>query len=331
MMNISLSSAIDKKRQKVALNGASSMTNRSENIKVSAPTTNNVFGIHDDDDNDEDDTKITSGRSLVNRDIRREQDALKARASKALEGKSLSIYDFDGTYDQIKSSNGTSNRNSASATKKESRYISDMLQQASKRNLERDVIRERLIGKELAKEEENYEGKEKFITSAYKKKLAERQLWNLEEEKQREREEKEDTQRKSDGIMGFYSNFNKNVALGKQVMQINVSSDTEYRKSLNLTSNNSRQDQKNTNMAWDSKETNEKGKGTDITIESSRSELSERNIQHNEATTASNSTVSPETITLSARELRSIKLQEARHRYFQRRGITEEEARNERL
>jgi hypothetical protein len=59
-------------------------------------------------------------------------------------------------------------------------------------------------------------GKEKFITKAYKLKLAERQQWEAEEEEQRKKEEENDVSKNTSGAAfgNFYGNFARNVALG---------------------------------------------------------------------------------------------------------------------
>mmetsp|Transcript_32342 Transcript_32342/g.53481 ORF Transcript_32342/g.53481 Transcript_32342/m.53481 type:complete len:320 (-) Transcript_32342:45-1004(-) len=194
-MNISLSSAAEKKQKKKG--GVSYGLNSA---------TTNAFGDDDDDDDDDDD----NGRDQVNRDLLREQDALRQRASAAMK------YDFDGTYDE-NDKKATNEVTRTKTKKKESRYMKDLLQQAKKRNYERDQAHERKLAKEQQAEDQGeFRGKEKFITSAYKKTLEERELWKQEEEAQTQQEERENvTKRSKDGLLsGFYGNFNKNVAMG---------------------------------------------------------------------------------------------------------------------
>ena len=83
---------------------------------------------------------------------------------------------------------------------KKSRYIGELLKAAKQRERERDVIHERKVAKEQAQEEAEYMGKDKFVTKAYKQKLAERELWAQEEEARRLEEEEEDvTKRTGEG------------------------------------------------------------------------------------------------------------------------------------
>ena len=193
-MNISLTSAAEKQKKAKLLYGLNT-------TNTTATTKSNVFGDDDDDDEEEEE----SGRDQVNRDLLREQESLRQRASSAM-------YDFDGTYDEVAAV--AVPKGEKSEIKKESRYIADMMKKSVKRNYERDIAHERKLAKEQAAEEGDFAGKEKFITSAYKKQLAERELWKQEEEEQRQRDEREDVTKRKDGLSGFYSNFNKNVAMG---------------------------------------------------------------------------------------------------------------------
>lgn len=66
------------------------------------------------------------------------------------------------------------------------------MKKAEERQREQEVVYERKIAKERSKDDHLYADKDKFVTSAYKKKLAEQAKW-MEEERLRElREEKED-------------------------------------------------------------------------------------------------------------------------------------------
>ncbi|CAI9785741.1 unnamed protein product [Fraxinus pennsylvanica] len=78
---------------------------------------------------------------------------------------------------------------------------------------EHEIIYEKKLAKERSKDEHVYADKDKFVASAYKKKLAEQAKW-LEEERLRElREEKDDVTKKTD-ISDFYFNLGKNVVFG---------------------------------------------------------------------------------------------------------------------
>ncbi|KAL5213931.1 hypothetical protein ABZP36_003083 [Zizania latifolia] len=74
----------------------------------------------------------------------------------------------------------------------QSKYIAALKEKAEQRKREQDIIYERKLHKERSKEDHLYADKDKFVTSAYRKKLEEERKW-LEEEKRRQlQEEKED-------------------------------------------------------------------------------------------------------------------------------------------
>lgn len=72
------------------------------------------------------------------------------------------------------------------------RYIQTLIDKAKVREREHEIIYERKLAKERTKEDHLFADKDKFVTGAYKRKLAEQAKW-LEEERLRQlREEKED-------------------------------------------------------------------------------------------------------------------------------------------
>ncbi|KAJ6906704.1 hypothetical protein NC652_024195 [Populus alba x Populus x berolinensis] len=96
---------------------------------------------------------------------------------------------------------------------KDSKYIKTLMGKAEERKRQHDVIFEKNLAKERSKEDHLFADKDKFVTAAYKRKLAEQEKW-MEEERLRElREQKEDVTKKSD-LSDFYFNLGKNVALG---------------------------------------------------------------------------------------------------------------------
>ncbi|KAK8948700.1 hypothetical protein KSP39_PZI005142 [Platanthera zijinensis] len=164
-----------------------------------------IFG----DDNDYDDvTKEISRQASKSRALQMIDDQQK----KALED-DPSAFDYDGVYDKMKMNAARSRVQDQS--KREPKYITSIIETAKKREREHEVIYERKLLKERSKDDHEYEDKEKFVTSAYKKQLAERAKWLEEERLQGIREEKEDVTKKSD-LTDFYFSLNKNVAFGAQ-------------------------------------------------------------------------------------------------------------------
>ncbi|MBA0548539.1 hypothetical protein Golob_019633 [Gossypium lobatum] len=110
------------------------------------------------------------------------------------------------------------------------KYIQNLMKKAEQRKWEQEIVYERKLVKERSKEDHLYADKDKFVTSAYKRKLAEQAKWMEEERLRQLREEKEDitdaltylvdchflglkVTKKSD-LSDFYFNLGKNVAFG---------------------------------------------------------------------------------------------------------------------
>ncbi|KAG7350783.1 coiled-coil domain containing protein [Nitzschia inconspicua] len=214
-MNISFSATNQKKGNLgYGLNSRSSVADGS--------STKNVFG---DDNSDEEEcneeTANSSGRQAVNQQIAKEQAALRKRAQAILTTvEDPSMYDYDGAYDTFKSKQDDADDQAKKKAQEDrkSKYIGDLLKAAQVRERERDAIYERRIAREQAEEDakEEFSGKEKFVTKAYKRKLEERKQWELEQEEKERQEDANDVTKKSAGaaFASFYGNLNKNVAAG---------------------------------------------------------------------------------------------------------------------
>lgn len=166
-------------------------------------------------------TSSRDARQAFNKELAAEQAALRLRSQKAMEN-NPNVYDYDAEYESFSSSvqaqaaakDAESSALSKQANeKRESRYIQNLLQKAKERQYEREIILERKIAREQAQEEKNneYMGKEKFVTQSYKKKLQEREDWIRTEESRQKQEEEEDVTKKDAGtaMMGFYGNLSR--------------------------------------------------------------------------------------------------------------------------
>ncbi|XP_042044877.1 nuclear speckle splicing regulatory protein 1-like [Salvia splendens] len=166
-----------------------------------------VLGFDDDDDDDN-----------VERDILRQ--AYKKKTHKDVEEQHKKVleedplaFDYDGVYDQMKEKQVRPKVEDRQDRKP--RYIQGLIDKAKQREREHEIIYERKLAKERSQDEHLYADKDKFVTSAYKKKLAEQAKW-IEEERFRElREQKEDVTTKAD-LSDFYFNLSKNVAFGSE-------------------------------------------------------------------------------------------------------------------
>lgn len=217
-MNISLGSKATKAKKKKLGFGLNSRA-----ASAAAPS-QNIFG--DDEDDDEDDIgkdMATPGdaRQRINKQIAKEQAALRQRAQAAMAAGTSGdggIFDYDGAYDSFRPA-AVEAKETDPKEERKSRYIGDLLETAKKRQRVREAVLERKVAKEQALEDaqEDFVGKEKFITKAYRRKLEERKQWEVEEEeRQREEEANDVTKRKSAGaaMASFYGNFANNVAMG---------------------------------------------------------------------------------------------------------------------
>mmetsp|Transcript_12597 Transcript_12597/g.19080 ORF Transcript_12597/g.19080 Transcript_12597/m.19080 type:complete len:325 (-) Transcript_12597:57-1031(-) len=167
----------------------------------------------------------SSSRNAVNRELAKEQAALRLRGEKAMKDmstKSGDIYDYDGDFESFSSGYQQQIYNDSQRERevegvKESKYIANLLKKAKERKQEKEIIMERKIARDQQAEgaKDEYLGKDKFVTRGYKRVLEERKVWIENDKKQTKIEEEEDvTKRKGAGLMGFYGNFSQNVALG---------------------------------------------------------------------------------------------------------------------
>ena len=145
-----------------------------------------------------------------------------------------SIFDYDGAFDDIQAQRqretngctlsgggggGVDSTGGAGAPppRKKSRYIGTLLEKAKTREREDARVFERKLLRERAAEDAQFGDKERFVTSAYKRKLQEQQQWELEDARQAEREAREDVTKK-DGMQGFYASMlTRNIAMGSDV------------------------------------------------------------------------------------------------------------------
>ncbi|KAG2674361.1 hypothetical protein I3760_13G130300 [Carya illinoinensis] len=102
---------------------------------------------------------------------------------------------------------------------RKSRYIQLLKEKTKEREQYREIVFERKIAKERNKDDHLYADKDKFVTLAYKKKLAEQAKWMEEERKRELREAKEDVTKKSD-LSEFYFNLGKNIAFGANDVEL---------------------------------------------------------------------------------------------------------------
>ncbi|URD78314.1 coiled-coil domain-containing protein 55 [Musa troglodytarum] len=182
-----------------------------------------AFGGADDEDDIE---KEISRHASKNKALQK----IEEQHKKAME-EDPSVFDYDGVYDEMKEQIARPKTEDRTERKSripnqavlfgsvrpfnQSKYIEALMEKAKLREREHEIVYERKLLKERSKDDHLYADKEKFVTSAYKKKLAEQAKW-LEEERLRQiREERDDVTKKSD-LSEFYFGLNENVAFGAQ-------------------------------------------------------------------------------------------------------------------
>mmetsp|Transcript_32182 Transcript_32182/g.76938 ORF Transcript_32182/g.76938 Transcript_32182/m.76938 type:complete len:314 (-) Transcript_32182:25-966(-) len=189
------------------------------------------FGGESSDDDSASGGDKSGGRSAINKKLLTEQEAMKAalrkRAEAAMkEASNSALYDYDGEYDSFSSGKKKEEQAKADAARrqaernqpKSSKYIGNLLKTSQRRNQEQEIIYEHKVAKEQAKEEMglDFEGKEKFVTSGYKRKLAEREQWKKDEAVRAKREADEDVTKKTGGTFMF-GGIGRNLLMGNGI------------------------------------------------------------------------------------------------------------------
>lgn len=89
------------------------------------------------------------------------------------------VFDYDGVYDTMQEARVQPKQQDK--IQRQSKYIAQLMDQAAVRKREADVQYERRMVKERQQEDHLFEDKEKFVTSAYRKKLEEDKKWQEQE------------------------------------------------------------------------------------------------------------------------------------------------------
>ena len=202
---------------------ASSLKNKKK------PTLVNLFANDESSDDEENDdnrngtmSEAERAKKRHNEEIKRQQEAAQAKGdaeAKEIYEKALkedpNVFAYDDALTDIeKGREATLREKDGEKIERKSRYIAQLKEAADFRKREQDVTYERRLMKEREKEDELYGDKEKFITSAYRKKLEEDEKWKKEELEREQREKEREVQGKSD-MTSFYANLmNRNVATG---------------------------------------------------------------------------------------------------------------------
>lgn len=171
-----------------------------------------AFADADDDEEQEQDHRGAA-------ELRRQQDAYRIdkkvqAAHAAAIAEDPNIFDYDGVYDSLKEGDKVKLQVQEEKEVRQSKYIGGLIAKKKTRDIEQNIIYEKNLLKERKKEDHLYGDKEKFVTSAYRKKLEEEARWTAEEKLRLLKEEEEEVTKRKD-LSHFYSNLLKtNAAYG---------------------------------------------------------------------------------------------------------------------
>jgi coiled-coil domain-containing protein 55 len=320
-MNISLNARSNKRQKKGGASLAFGLNSRKKNTNVGS----NVFGDDSDssgNESNDDANPNISRKEVVNKQIAREQAALRRRAQAAFaSAEDKNVYDYDGAYNSFRTEKDTAEQAKDQDPDKKSKYIGDLLKAAKVRERERDAIYERRNAREQAEEDakDDYKGKEKFVTKSYKRKLQERKQWEAEQEQKEREEEANDVTKKSAGaaFSGFYGNLNRSAMMEQKTKNSEASADA------NVDQNEDDKRRRTEDMKppddddFDPRQGFLGGFERSSHADANGTELQSNTGMTKEVKDEDSNEVAP-LHTLSIRELRGKKVAEARERYLKR-------------
>ena len=119
-----------------------------------------------------------------------------------------SVFDYDGAFDAMQQERARARSEAVgkSSVERKAKYIGGIMEAHKDRQIEADKIYERKLVKEAEAEAHLYSDKEKFVTSAYRKKLQAREEYEAAQRAKEAQEAKEDVTKRTD-MSHFYSNL----------------------------------------------------------------------------------------------------------------------------
>lgn len=124
------------------------------------------------------------------------------RAAEAASTLDSSVYEYDAVYDSLKPAKPTA----AADKDRRPKYMRGLMEAADVRKRDALIAEEKKIAREREQEGDEFAGKEKFVTEAYKKQQEENKRI---EEEERRREEDEQKKNAGGGMSGFYKDLLK--------------------------------------------------------------------------------------------------------------------------
>ncbi|XP_023508935.2 nuclear speckle splicing regulatory protein 1 isoform X5 [Equus caballus] len=169
-----------------------------------------VFGSDSDDDDDE-----TSVSESLQREAAKKQamKQTKLAIQKAL-AEDSTVYEYDSIYDEMQKKKEESNPKLLLGKDRKPKYIHNLLKAVEIRKKEQEKRMEKKIQREREMEKGEFDDKEAFVTSAYKKKLQERAEEEEREKRAAALEARLDVTKQKD-LSGFYRHL-LNQAVGEE-------------------------------------------------------------------------------------------------------------------
>lgn len=175
----------------------------------------NVASVFNDDSSGDEETKaiVSGGTDWMKRKLTSNAKSgatglnTKVKAQTKIEMKRAmeedpTVYQYDEVYDQMEAAK-TEQATQKKDVDRKPKYITNLLKMAEVRNKENERRIERQVQKEREAEGDEFADKEKFVTSAYRKKMEEMQKLDEEERKQEAIENLLDVTKQKD-MSGFY-------------------------------------------------------------------------------------------------------------------------------
>ncbi|CAH6785878.1 nuclear speckle splicing regulatory protein 1 isoform X1 [Phodopus roborovskii] len=171
-----------------------------------------VFGNDSDDDDDE-----TSVSESLQREAAKKQamKQTKLEIQKAL-AEDSTVYEYDSIYDEMQKKKEESNPKLLLGKDRKPKYIHNLLKAVEIRKKEQEKRMEKKIQREREMEKGEFDDKEAFVTSAYKKKLEERAEEEEREKRAAALEAQLDVTKQKD-LSGFYRHL-LNQAVGEEAV-----------------------------------------------------------------------------------------------------------------
>lgn len=250
----------------------------SSNKNVNMRSVDAAFGDQDDDDftvglrreKSTKDSIVTKQKIGLHTDAAPLSRAARERRDIALKMDS-SIYDYDGVYDSMKGSERSkTEKKEQDKQKRDPKYMVASLATAEQRKVDRQRAEAKKIQREREKEGDEFADTESFVTDAYKKQMEE-----MREAEEREKQREEQDRLKSRGVAGFYKDL---LADQDRAHQQAVAASLNPHASSNMVEDSSNQDDSTLESQHSKRIQQAREKGLDVRLNDDNEVVDERSL-----------------------------------------------------